>query len=178
MVYFIRNLQLVAIKTIKLKFQPIQKIDYCNTEDSLDMKRIYQVLILIGFFYGCASKKTITKEVIKRDSIFVLKDRFITKKVNDTIVINEVCDTLGNLKSFDRVIKANNVKVSLKSVKGSIQATVNIDSIVSSRVREFKQNYEAKTEVKETIKYRIPFWVWCVMILETLVILLLFRIRL
>ena len=84
---------------------------------SLTFKKVV-FLILIGFFYNCVSKKIVTKETIKRDSIYILKDRFITKQVNDTIVINEVCDTLGNLKSFDRVIKTNNVKVSLKSVNG------------------------------------------------------------
>ena len=134
-------------------------------------------LILIGIFYGCVSKKIVTKETIKRDSIYILKDRFITKQVNDTIVINEVCDTLGNLKSFDRVIKTNNVKVSLKSVNGTIKATVNIDSIVNSRVQEFKQSYQSKVETKEITRYRTPFWVWVVIILETLVILLLFKIN-
>jgi len=139
------------------------------------------LLIIIGIFYGCVSKKIVTetKEVIKRDSIYIVKDRFITKQVNDTIVINKVCDTLGNLKSFDRVIKTNNVKVTLKSVKGSIQATVDIDSLVNERIREFKENYQSKTETKEVkiTKYRTPLWVWAVITLESLVILLLFRIR-
>jgi hypothetical protein len=141
------------------------------------MKQIL-FLIIIGFFYGCVSKKIVTKETIKRDSIYILKDRFITKQVNDTIVIKDICDTLGNLKSFDRVIKTNNVKVALKSVNGSIQATVNIDSIVNSRVREFKQNYKSETKETKITKYRIPFWVWIVMIMEGLVILLLFRLSL
>jgi hypothetical protein len=139
------------------------------------------LLIIINLLFSCVSKKIVTetKEVIKRDSIYIVKDRFVTKQVNDTIVINKVCDTLGNLKSFDRVIKTNNVKVTLKSVKGSIQATVDIDSLVNERIREFKENYQSKTETKEVkiTKYRIPFWVWAVITLESLVILLLFRIR-
>ena len=135
-------------------------------------------IILIGLFYGCRAKKIVTKEVIKRDSIYIIKDRYITKSINDTIVVRDVCDSVGNLKSFDRVIKTNNVKVALKSVNGTIKATVNIDSLVNSKVQEFKQNYQAKTEIKEITKYRTPFWVWVVMVLEALVILLLFRIRL
>ena len=139
-------------------------------------------IIIIGFFYGCKSKKIVTekKKIVKRDSIYIIKDRFITKQVNDTIVIKDVCDSVGQLKSFDRVIKTNNVKVALKSVNGTIKATVNIDSIVNSRVREFKQNYQAKTEIKETqiTRYRTPFWVWVVMVLEALVIFILFRISL
>jgi len=139
-------------------------------------------IIIIGFFYGCKSKKIVTekKKTVQRDSIYIIKDRFITKQVNDTIVIKDVCDSVGQLKSFDRVIKTNNVKVSLKSVNGTIKATVNIDSIVNSRVREFKQNYKSKTEIKETeiTRYRTPLWVWVVMVLEALLIFVLFRISL
>tara|TARA_R110002050_G_scaffold38981_2_gene95812 strand:- start:591 stop:1028 length:438 start_codon:yes stop_codon:yes gene_type:complete len=138
-------------------------------------------IILICTLYSCVSKKVITetKEVVKRDSIYIIKDRFITKQVNDTITIDKPCDSLGNLKSFDRVIKTNNVKITLKSVKGNIQATVNIDSIVNSRIVEFKQNYQSKVQVKETevVRYRTPLWVWFVITLEALVILLLLRIR-
>ena len=139
------------------------------------------LLIIINLLFSCVSKKISTekKEVIKRDSIYIIKDRFITKQVNDTIVINEVCDTLGNLKSFDRVIKTNNVKVSLKSINGTIQATVDIDSIVNSRIQEFKESYKSKTEIKELkiTKYRTPLTVWGVVAFEFLIILLLFRIR-
>jgi len=139
------------------------------------MKKII-LLTIIAFFYNCRSKKVVTeiKEVVKRDSIYIIKDRYITKSINDTIVIKDACDSLGNLKSFDRVIKSNNVKVSLKAVKGTIQATVNIDSIVNTRIKEFKQNYKSKTEIKEkiTIRYKTPFSMWCVIVAQTLIIIL------
>ena len=143
------------------------------------MKKII-LLVLIGIFYNCRSKKVVTefKEVVKRDSIYIIKDRYITKSINDTIVIDKACDSLGNLKSFDRVIKTNNLKISLKSVKGTIQATVNIDSIVNSRIQEFKQKYQTKTEVKEVeiIRYRTPFYHWIIHVLCVLVILFLLRV--
>ena len=139
------------------------------------MKKII-LLILIGIFYNCRSKKVVTefKEVVKRDSIYIIKDRYITKSINDTIVIDKACDSLGNLKSFDRVIKTNNLKISLKSVKGTIQATVNVDSIVNSKIQEFKQNYQTKTEIKEVeiVRYRTPFWMWCVIVAQSLFIIL------
>ena len=144
------------------------------------MKKII-LLVLIGIFYNCRSKKVVTefKEVVKRDSIYIIKDRYITKSINDTIVIDKACDSLGNLKSFDRVIKTNNLKISLKSVKGTIQATVNVDSIVNSKIQEFKQNYQTKTEIKEVeiIRYRTPFYHWLIHVLCALVIFLLLRIR-
>ena len=136
-------------------------------------------LLILLLFFGCASKKTVTeiKEVVKRDSIFITNDRYITKQINDTITIKAPCDSLGRLKDFDRVIKSNSVKVGLKSIKGNIQATINIDSLVNSRISEFKQNYQSKTEIKikEVVRYKTPLWLILLAICEGLVIVLLLR---
>ena len=144
--------------------------------------KIFFFIISAILLYGCATKKSISKvkEVVKRDSIYILKDRYITKQVNDTITIKEVCDTItGNLKDFERVIKTNDVKVSIKSLNGNIQASVNIDSIVNSKITEFKQNYKTEKEYinKEIIRYKTPFWMWLVIILEGLIIFLLIRLK-
>ena len=113
--------------------------------------KLFFFIISFTLFTSCVAKKTTTeyKEVIKRDSIYIIKDRFITQKVVDT----------------------------LRSVKGSIQVSVNIDSIVSSKVKEFKLNYKAEKEIKEveTVIFRTPFWVWLVMLIEGLIIFLLLR---
>ena len=136
-------------------------------------------LLILLLLFGCASKKTVTefKEVIKLDSIYITNDRYITKQINDTITIEAPCDTLGRLKDFSRVIRANNVKLSLNSVKGNIQAAFNIDSLVNSRISEFKQNYKSKTEIKEkvVVKFKTPLWLILLAICEGLIILILFR---
>ena len=129
---------------------------------------------------GCVAKKTTTeiKEVVKRDSIYIIKDRFITQKVIDTLVVESPCDSItGKLKDFEKEIRTPQAKITLKSVKGSIQVSVNIDSIVSSKVKEFKLNYKAEKEIKEveTVIFRTPLWVWLVMLIEGLIIFLLIR---
>ena len=134
-------------------------------------------LILLN---SCGSKKTVTeyKEKIVKDSIFITKDRFITKQVNDTITIEQPCDSLGQLKDFDRQIQSGGTKVRITSVKGDIKASVNIDSLVNERIREFKQSYQKEVEIKEVevIRYKTPYWVWIVIILETLAIILFIKI--
>jgi hypothetical protein len=69
--------------------------------------------------------------------------------------------------------------VKLKSVKGNIEVSVNIDSIVSSKVTEFKQNYKNKTNIKEieVIKFRTPLWMWGIILVEGLIIFLLIRFK-
>ena len=129
---------------------------------------------------GCVAKKTTTeiKEVVKRDSIYIIKDRFITQKVIDTLVVESPCDSItGKLKDFEKEIRTPQAKITLRSVKGAIQVSVNIDSIVNSKVKEFKLNYKAEKEIKEveTVIFRTPLWVWLVMLIEGLIIFLLIR---
>jgi len=144
--------------------------------------KLFFFITVFTLLSSCVAKKTTTefKEVIKRDSIYIIKDRFITQKVVDTLVVNSPCDSItGVLKDFEKEIVTPQAKIVLKSVKGSIQVSVNIDSIVSSKITEFKQNYKAEKEIKEVkiVKFRIPFWVWCVILIEGLIIFLLFRLR-
>ena len=146
------------------------------------IKRLFFFTVLfISLFSSCVAKKTTTeyKEVVKMDSIYITNDRYITKQVNDTILIEQPCDTLGMLKDFDRQIRSGGVKVSLKSVNGNIKATVDIDSIVNSKITEFKQNYKSEVQIKEIeiVKFRTPFWVWGIIIFEGLIILLLFKFK-
>lgn len=146
------------------------------------MKRIIIIIIIGLLAYSCVSKKVVTefKEVVKLDSVYIVKDRFITKKVVDTLTIKQPCDTVtGLLKDFEKEIRTSNAKVKLSSVKGSIQVTVNIDSIVNSRITEFKQNYKTEVEYKEIniIKYKIPLWIWVIVLIEGLIIFLLIRFR-
>jgi predicted acyltransferase (DUF342 family) len=143
-------------------------------------KTILLAIILL-ILNSCASKKIITeyKDRIVKDSIYITNDRYITKQINDTIVVNSVCDSLGNLKDFDRQILSNNVKVSLKSIKGDIQAAVNIDSLVNSKITKFKQNYKVVKEIKEVkiTKYKTPLYLWMLIIIEGLIIFLLIRFK-
>ena len=139
------------------------------------------LFIILIIFSGCVAKKTTTefKEVVKRDSIYIIKDRFITQKVVDTLVVESPCDSItGKLKDFEKEIRTPQAKITLRSVKGAIQVSVNIDSIVNSKVREFKLNYKAEKEIKEveTVIFRTPFWMWLVIIIEGLIIFLLLRL--
>ena len=71
------------------------------------MKKILLIIIIGLFAHSCVSKKVVTefKEVVKLDSVYIVKDRFITKKVVDTLVVESPCDTVtGLLKDFDKEI--------------------------------------------------------------------------
>ena len=123
------------------------------------MKKILIVLLLFSF--GCrSSKTTVEKEFItKTDTLIVNKDRFITKKVVDTLFFENPCDSLGNLKPFKNVFKTDKANITLESINGNIQARINLDSIVSSieSRQEIKTVEVIKDKEVEVIKYKHLF---------------------
>tara|TARA_B110000046_G_scaffold147575_1_gene155268 strand:+ start:1545 stop:1988 length:444 start_codon:yes stop_codon:yes gene_type:complete len=144
--------------------------------------KLFFFIIIFFIFTSCVAKKTTTefKEVIKRDSIYIIKDRFITQKVVDTLIVESPCDSVtGVLKDFEKEIVTPQAKIVLKSVKGSIGVAVDIEATIEERTREFKQNYKAETQIKEIeiVKFRTPLWVWLVILLESLMIFLLIRFK-
>ena len=146
------------------------------------MKKILLIIIIGLFAYSCVSKKIVTefKEVVKLDSVYIVKDRVVTERVLDTLVVESVCDSIsGVLRDFEKEINTTTAKVVLKSVKGDIQVTVDIDSIVNSKVTEFKLNYKTKIETKEIniTKYKTPLWIWGIVLIEGLIIFLLIRFK-
>ena len=146
------------------------------------MKNILLIIIIGLLAHSCVSKKVVTefKEVVKLDSVYIVKDRVVTERVLDTLVVESVCDSVsGVLRDFEKEINTTTAKVVLKSVKGDIQVTVDIDSIVNSKVTEFKLNYKTKIETKEIniTKYKTPLWIWGIVLIEGLIIFLLIRFK-
>ena len=144
--------------------------------------KLFFFIISFTLLFGCASTKTSTeyKEVIKRDSIYIIKDRFINQKVIDTLIVESPCDTVtGKLKDFEKEIITPQAKVKLKSVDGAIEVLVNIEESMQERIKEFKQNYKSEIQIKEVeiVKFRTPLWVWLLILLECLIIFLLIRFK-
>ena len=140
----------------------------------------YSIVFLL-LFTSCTAKKVITqtKEVIKNDTIIVTKDRYVTKAVNDTIIIESPCDSLGVLKPFKERLKTAQGQITIQSKNNVIQANINLDSIVQS----IEKRYESKTvdtmQKSDTlkIKYRTPIWLVLSLVFSVIINLLLLRIK-
>ena len=140
----------------------------------------YSIVFLL-LFTSCTAKKVITqtKEVIKNDTIIVTKDRYVTKAVNDTILIKSPCDSLGILKPFKERLKTAQGEITIQSKNNVIQANINLDSIVQS----IEKRYESKTiDTKEKsdtlkVKYRTPVWLVLSLVFSVIINLLLLRIK-
>ena len=141
----------------------------------------YSIVILL-LFTSCNAKKIVTqtKEVVVNDTIILTKDRIVTKAVNDTILIDSPCDSLGILKPFKQRLKTAQGEITIQSKNNVLEATINLDSIVQS----IEKRYESKTvDTKEKsdtlkVKYKTPLWLVLSLVFSVLLNVLLLRFKL
>jgi hypothetical protein len=129
-----------------------------------NLKYLFGILS-IYLIFSCKPLQnvTATKEVIRIDTVRDYK--VITKydAVHDTTVIENPCDSAGILTTFYSKIKIPQGQVIIRSVRGKIQATVNIDSIAQVYDSKYKSIVRKSAENKETILRinTIPKWaIW------------------
>jgi hypothetical protein len=125
------------------------------------------ILVILSIFLTFSCKPlqnvTTTKEVIRIDTVRDYK--VITKydAVHDTLIVDNPCDSAGILTTFYSKIKIPQGQVIIRSVRGKIQATVNIDSIAQVYDSKYKSIVRKSAENKETILRinTIPKWaIW------------------
>ena len=149
------------------------------------MKKILKIplylLLVLFFFNNCRTKKTVTeyKDKIVHDTIIKNVTKTVTKQIKDTILIEEPCDSIGNLKDFSRVIKNDKAKVKVSNNKGNIEVKINIDSLVNSKVEELKKNYKSEVVIKEkeVIKFRTPWYMYAIIGFSILLNIALIRLN-
>lgn len=133
-------------------------------------------ILSITLALSCKPVKTVTefKEIATHDT---LRDTTVIVKfqaVHDTLTIDNPCDSAGILTTFYSKITIPQGKVVVRSYKGKIQATVNIDSIQSvyeSKYKSFVRKSDANTQKFVRINV-IPTWIIMVVFFETMIILI------
>ena len=143
--------------------------------------KLFFFSIILILFANCRSKKVVTeyKEIVKRDSIFVTKEKLVVKRFTDTLTIKKPCDSVGNLKPFKRTFVLPQGKILLQGKNNQIQAKIDLKGYESTIERKYKTIYDKKVSElsSKEVKYRTPFYHWLIHVLCALVIFLLLRIR-
>ena len=134
----------------------------------------YLLLFSILIVSSCKPSKvtTIVSEKIRIDTIRDYK--VITKynAIHDTLIIDNPCDSLGILTTFYSKITLPQGKVIIRSYKGKIQATINIDSIKSVYEKKYRYMETSNDTVSSKIVTRniIPSWAIITILIESLII--------
>jgi hypothetical protein len=113
------------------------------------MKNNILIIFVLIIFASCKSNK-VTTSIVEKVRIDTIRDyKVITKfnAVHDTLTIDNPCDSSGILSNFYSKITIPQGKVIIRSYKGKIQATINIDSI--------RNVYESKYHNKQTSDVKV-----------------------
>ena len=137
------------------------------------MKKLTLLFTLL-ILSSCATKKVTTNKTIVEqttDTVMIEKIREVIKPVKETIYIENPCDSLGNLKDFERVVQSQHGKITIKNEGGKIKADINLDSIVAGIEREYKSKMQSKSETTEkvVIKEKKPLWVYLLIVYSVMV---------
>lgn len=139
------------------------------------MKKIFFLLLLI-ITISCRPSKTVTeyKEVVRVDTFKTIRIEKIFQAVHDTMTIENPCDSSGILSTFYSKIKIPQGQVIIRTVRGKIEASVNIDSIAHVYEDKYKSKNDSNAHTKnvEVIRYIVPTWAIVVILIESAIIIL------
>jgi hypothetical protein len=139
------------------------------------------IFLLLFFFTGCVSKKLVTdiQERIKVDTIYKTKTIKEVERFVDTLVIDKACDSLGNLKPFNQLIKTKQGNITLVGLNNQITHQIDLNGYKDVLEETYKTKYDSfvKNYNKEVVKYRTPFWVFIYIACSILIIFLLIKFR-
>jgi hypothetical protein len=135
---------------------------------------IYLLLFII-FLGSCKPSKVVTvvSEKIRIDTIINEKTIVKFNAIHDTLTIDNPCDSAGILTTFYSKITLPQGKIIIRSYRGKIQATVNIDSIRSVYEKKYRymETSDVKSSTKIVTKVTYPSWLVTAFILESLLII-------
>jgi methyl coenzyme M reductase beta subunit len=128
------------------------------------------IFLMLFFFTACVSKKSTVeyRNRVVTDTVIVKKNVEIIKSIRDTLIVEEPCDSLGNLTNFNQVLKTPKTTIKLKSDKGKIVVDYEQDSIITSDivVKDIKREKDVQIIEKKTVKYRVNWRVWLALIIS------------
>ena len=134
------------------------------------------LLILLACVMIFSCKRTITltdtKETIKTDTFQSVKIVEKFSMIRDTLIIESPCDSNGILTNFYSRLRLPNGLITIQSKSGKIQSIISLDS---SRNEFNKINNKSSQTIiryinKEVIKYRIPTWVYILLLIEAIIL--------
>jgi hypothetical protein len=133
-------------------------------------------ILFIIFINSCRTKQVVTQTLTTtvHDTIRDVRTIEKFKYIQDTLVIENPCDSAGILTTFYSKLSAPQGTVIIRSYKGKIQATVSLDSmkqVYEARYRSFVGK-NVQNKEKLVVKNVIPVWIIMVVFFESMIILL------
>ncbi|MFD1292623.1 hypothetical protein ACFQ5N_02135 [Lutibacter holmesii] len=136
------------------------------------MKKLIYIILIISCFVACKPSKNIV-ETHSTDTIYKSKVITVDNPQLTNLVIENVCDSVGNLRPFVFNASSGKIKTEIKTTGNKIHIHQNIDSIKQVAVNEYKSSI--KTQTIETIKYKNKKVMWYSILLNIALLVYIFR---
>jgi len=138
------------------------------------MKKVI-LLLLIILITSCKSSIKVV-ETHSIDTVFVEKIITITPAQINTLVIDNPCDSIGNLKPFDYSFGKGESKTKIVAKNNTILLETKAPAIVETNTKE--KIVSIDTSATNKTIYKTPKWAWITMIVMACIIALLIKFRL
>lgn len=138
------------------------------------MKNTILLIFALIIFANCKSTKSISiVEKLRVDTIRDIRTVEKFKAVHDTLTITNPCDSNGILTTFYSKVRLPQGQVIIRSYKGNIKATIDLDSISNVYDLKYKSKYnqEIKLFEKEVVRNVVPTWAIVTIFFESLIII-------
>ena len=144
------------------------------------MRNINLLIFALIIFASCKSTQTTSVvEKIRVDTIREVKTIEKFRAIHDTLTIDNPCDSLGFLTRFYSKLTIPQGKVIIRSERGKIKATIDLDSVANVYDSKYKSKYnsEVKFFEKIVVKEVVPTWAIITILFESLIIIGYFYFR-
>jgi hypothetical protein len=136
------------------------------------MKNLIFLLLIFAIISCKTSKVENQKTIIKIDTFRTEKIIRIYDSVKDTLIIENPCDSAGILTRFYSKITIPQGRIIIRSYKGSIKATIDIDSIKNIYEKQYQSRLKDNQHItfERIVREVIPTWAIITMLIQGLLI--------
>jgi len=135
--------------------------------------KILTFLFIIFAIISCKTSKVENqKTIIQVDTFRTEKVVHIYDSVKDTLIVENPCDSAGILTRFYSKITIPQGHIIIRSYKGSIKATIDIDSIKNIYEKQYQSRLKDNQHIRfeKIVREVVPTWAIIIMLIQGLLI--------
>jgi|AntDeeMinimDraft_6_1070357.scaffolds.fasta_scaffold09495_4 hypothetical protein len=137
----------------------------------------YKTFLLIILLFGCKAKETTVERTRTSDTLITKSFDYVSQPIETNYSFSIECDSLGNVKEIKTFESsgANSTSVNLQNNQLDLRLLTGLSRVKTDTI--YKTKYKDVLKTSDVVRYKTPIWMWITIILQTLVIILLFRFK-
>ena len=136
-----------------------------------------QALLITFLLLGCKAKETTVERTQTSDTLISKSFEYVSKPIETKYTFSIECDSLGNVKEIKTFESSglNSASVKLKNNQLDLRLLTGMSERKTDTI--YRTKFKDKFKTVDLVRYKTPLWMWITILLQTLVIILLFRFK-